>query len=85
MTPTERAKARDELRELKLNYLGDFNTFYSEFIHLANLSSKTKDLWRRRSIRSCTPDCRPICHYSSLARTAILKTTAKRLNTLPAV
>ena len=44
--PNRCAKARDELREFKLNYPGDFNTFYSEFIHLANLSSKIKDLWR---------------------------------------
>ena len=43
--PDKRMKAREELRKLKLNYLGDFNVFYSEFVGLAHLSGKAKDPW----------------------------------------
>jgi len=44
--PDKRMKAREELHKLKLNYLGDFGAFYSEFVRLANLSRKAKDLWK---------------------------------------
>ena len=33
--PDKRMKAREELQKLKLNYLGDFSAFYSEFVQLA--------------------------------------------------
>ena len=44
--PDKRMKAREELHKLKLNYLGDFGAFYSEFVRLANISRKAKDFWK---------------------------------------
>ena len=49
--PDKRMKAREELHKLKLNYLGDFSAFYSEFVRLANLERSLEGRHPRQVVR----------------------------------
>jgi hypothetical protein len=44
--PDRRIKAQQELKGLKMPYLGDFNDFQSNFIRLANISRMPQDQWK---------------------------------------
>ena len=44
--PDRRLKAREQLKKLKIPYLGDFNTFQSEFLWLSNSAKMPADQWK---------------------------------------
>jgi hypothetical protein len=44
--PDRRVKARDALNALKLPHLGNFATFHSEFVRLAQASKRPVELWK---------------------------------------
>ena len=44
--PDRRIKARQELKSLKMPYLGNFNDFQSDFVRLANVSRMPQNQWK---------------------------------------